>query len=1042
MIPVRISISGFMSYRDEQSLCFDGAPLWVLSGPNGAGKSTVFDAITFALFGIYRGQKQNITDLVNHQSDKAVVNFDFRLGDTLYRVTRTIKKTGGTTRCAFFHTPASDGRAERFVPIPDTDRDEGFKRWIDKNVGLNYETFITSVLLQQNKSDRLLDADTNDRFKILATLIDLSRYIELETRAKNWERKWKNDSLQYEGQLKNYPPVSDAELASARQRLDNAIQTVDEASSLVSQLTFLYGESQRWNTLDRELKGRREEVTEKRKILEREEEITSGFSRYQSLAAALPTLKSLLDAQKRLARSIAEEQKFQQEIDGLEEPIRQAGGRITKLSTESQEQEQLILSLMDAQQEANRRIMALAPTLNLLSQIDDLEERKSKQTDCINAFPPDLSDQLIAEENKEKQAKEALNAIVWLRKVAKARTELIKSQSLERQLAQERETTAKELAEARKALQNAETAKDLAHKAERDAVMEQILAETRLSEVQQKKDCFDEIAGDLTCRYCGQELTPDHIKKEKARLTQELEVNEQDFRSAKRKHTEALVKLRAAEDVLSSATRQFRVAETALSDLDNQLGQVRLDLPRLLDELREAFAALPPLYQERIAETAPKTIEEWIVTKYPNPGDIRMVEQEASQQGAYHAKVERLREAQNSRSREEMRLQHIKTELAIARGKLPPDAETARLENETACRAQAKAEGELESARKKLLEIKREQKRVENEITGLKTRQATAQNNLSSERARQMEIRTAIEDYKQQLDLVWLPQLGTLDEQQIRLLQNEKNDLNQYKSLSRELEIARQTVDSLSERIEELEKLISEIPEEGRVNPGILKVRLDDAQTAKTKAEKEKSEAEVALKTLMDRKQKRAEVEAQKLAADRKAYLYGILADKLGDQGIQQALINQAEIAIVNRANDVLYNLSAGRWSLELRERGRNKKALDVVVYDAKTGGNNPIPIVLASGSQRFRIAISLALAIGQYIRQESQRIESVIIDEGFGSLDKVGRDDTIQELRNLHQHLEKIILVSHQEEFYGTFPTGYGIDIVDGASKVTLIGR
>lgn len=147
-------------------------------------------------------------------------------------------------------------------------------------------------------------------------------------------------------------------------------------------------------------------------------------------------------------------------------------------------------------------------------------------------------------------------------------------------------------------------------------------------------------------------------------------------------------------------------------------------------------------------------------------------------------------------------------------------------------------------------------------------------------------------------------------------------------------------------------------------------------------------------------------------------------------------------MSITQLASERLENLSAGRWRLSLREKGRNKKALDLMVYDKETGGHDPIPIVLASWSQRFRIAVSLALAIGQYIRRESRRIESVIIDEGFGSLDKTGRVDTIQELHNLRQHLERIILVSHQEEFYNPFTAGYAIDIVNGASQVKLLDR
>ena len=49
MIPLRVSLEGFLSYQEKQIIDFDGSTLWMLWGPNGVGKSAVFDAITFAL---------------------------------------------------------------------------------------------------------------------------------------------------------------------------------------------------------------------------------------------------------------------------------------------------------------------------------------------------------------------------------------------------------------------------------------------------------------------------------------------------------------------------------------------------------------------------------------------------------------------------------------------------------------------------------------------------------------------------------------------------------------------------------------------------------------------------------------------------------------------------------------------------------------------------------------------------------------------------------------------------------------------------------
>ena len=65
-----------------------------------------------------------------------------------------------------------------------------------------------------------------------------------------------------------------------------------------------------------------------------------------------------------------------------------------------------------------------------------------------------------------------------------------------------------------------------------------------------------------------------------------------------------------------------------------------------------------------------------------------------------------------------------------------------------------------------------------------------------------------------------------------------------------------------------------------------------------------------------------------------------------------------------------------------------------------------PINVAFLSGSQRFRVAVSLALGIGQYASRQHRPIESVIIDEGFGCLDRQGRQVMIQELQNLRGQL------------------------------------
>src|SRR5262249_61746895 len=92
MIPQRVKLSGFLSYKDEAEMRFDESPLWMLSGTNGSGKSSIFDAVTFALFGHHRGGSQSAAELINKESGTLSVEFDFTVEKQLFRIKRTVRR--------------------------------------------------------------------------------------------------------------------------------------------------------------------------------------------------------------------------------------------------------------------------------------------------------------------------------------------------------------------------------------------------------------------------------------------------------------------------------------------------------------------------------------------------------------------------------------------------------------------------------------------------------------------------------------------------------------------------------------------------------------------------------------------------------------------------------------------------------------------------------------------------------------------------------------------------------------------------------------
>jgi DNA repair exonuclease SbcCD ATPase subunit len=216
--------------------------------------------------------------------------------------------------------------------------------------------------------------------------------------------------------------------------------------------------------------------------------------------------------------------------------------------------------------------------------------------------------------------------------------------------------------------------------------------------------------------------------------------------------------------------------------------------------------------------------------------------------------------------------------------------------------------------------------------------------------------------------------------------------------------------------------------------PIAARCSLAEAQLAETIAQQQVQDAEAAYTAARDRDaelrrhfDRRCQLSIQHRDQDREYRLHDQLTQLLGPEGLQREVIRSAERQIVRFANDTVRNLSHGDLTIELDPADEGPdKALTLLVRRA----DDPVPIGVKflSGSQRFRVAVAVALAIGRFAAGQTRPLQSVIIDEGFGSLDREGLQAMGDELWNLQQSqsLKRLILVSHQEEFTARFPVGY----------------
>ncbi len=828
MIPRRILMKGFLSYRDEQVLTFDGHSLWILTGPNGSGKSAIFDAVTFALFGHHRGGKLNARDLIHRGSDGLVVEFDFQLDTRLFRAKRTLKSNARGTRQISQWTDAAEWQA-----VPDTSAETGFSKWIREHIGLNYETFTSSVLLLQGQAEKLLSADPADRFKVLAGIVDLGRLQRLHETAEAKRRAAAQCVDLFEKQLAGVLAVRDDELVEAESRIAEADRAKQQTLEEVERIQRLEVEAEQTGKLQQRLTEVRLDLGRAEQLLEKSVTIDRDWRRVTELRLVLPHLETIATMQGRVAETqnaITQLETRQQDVANR---LQQVEGRLRPLIQDREELRQSTARLFDEHEAAQQRLRLHFETDNGTELVESMEETR--------------------------------------------REHLV-------------------------------------------AVQQVTEAETLRREAKSRVDNLHTLAGTTECRLCGQSLTAEHIEHEQ-------DLRKSEFVTADRCFTRANEALQAVAKTLESAKKRHDAATA-----------------------------------QRVAVRA------------------ELIKNEAT-----------LCEILN-RQRSKLQTQQDQIDLA--------DAERRKA-------ADALAEGSRQ-------------------LSEHKTKCSSAQ-----------EVITCTVG---SLPLSWREHVASITAENVSRFQSELRELEArgVENQARALEGARGAVEFHRRQMADLEHSLTAFSEAARSGADVLRKRLIAARQELSARERVLVQTREEQSRLLHQKTRRAELEEQARAADRCAVLYRTLSELLGRKGLQLHQVRKAERGIIDFANQVLDRLSSGRFFLRLcSDSDQNSdQAFHMEALDRQSG--EAFGLSFLSGSQKFRVAVSLALGIGQYASRGHRPIESVIIDEGFGCLDREGRQIMIQELQNLRTQLRCILLVSHQEEFAEAFAEGYRVEMVDDTSRIT----
>jgi len=308
MIPVKLSLQGFLSYKNPVSVDLSQIKVACVSGSNGAGKSTLFDAMTWSLFGRAR---RNDDGVIHTSAESCQVVFEFDYEGIRYRVDR-IKPRGKSTTLEF-HAQTPDGTWKAFTESGMRATEER----IQDILGLDYDTFVNASFFLQGKADLFSMQTPGKRKEILSNILGLTVWETYRDTAALRKREVQKHLDVQQSIMREVVMELDEEssrkerLASAQEMLDMKAKVRESKEKLLElaqqETAQIKNDKEKMDMLVaqaaqverdladtvKKLRSRTNEMREYREILEQQDQIVASHDNYQKVREELTKLNKI-----------------------------------------------------------------------------------------------------------------------------------------------------------------------------------------------------------------------------------------------------------------------------------------------------------------------------------------------------------------------------------------------------------------------------------------------------------------------------------------------------------------------------------------------------------------------------------------------------------------------------------------------------------------------------------------------------------------------------------------------------------------------------
>ncbi len=254
-----------------------------------------------------------------------------------------------------------------------------------------------------------------------------------------------------------------------------------------------------------------------------------------------------------------------------------------------------------------------------------------------------------------------------------------------------------------------------------------------------------------------------------------------------------------------------------------------------------------------------------------------------------------------------------------------------------------------------------------------------------------------------------------------------------------------QTAERLAQQTQEAEvaaaqaNLDGEMPDLVGAEQKMLNLKEQENQTRM-----ELGAAQQNLAVLETLKQRRTELEAEQEDLNKQVVNHKVLERAFGKNGVPAMLIEQALPQIESKANEILEKLTGGTTSFQFQTQQEYKsgnrddlrETLEIVITDSQ----GPRGYEMYSGGEAFRINFAIRLALSEVLAQRAgARLQTLVIDEGFGSQDQLSRQRLIEAINIIRSDFKKILVITHIESLKEAFPMRIEVTKTPEGSQVSL---